>query len=115
MPKYKVTKSDIVDTAYEKTGFTRKDIRTVIDIFLDSVSDALVHGGSVELRGFGTFEVRFRKGRRKARNPKTGAILDVGSHGVAAFRAGRELKESVWNTGPIERPNADIPGGGKDE
>jgi integration host factor subunit beta len=56
----------------------------------------------VELRGVGTFEVRTRKGRSKARNPKTGEIVSVEDHGVAAFRPGRELKTTAWSVRPEE-------------
>jgi integration host factor subunit beta len=93
----KVTKADIIDSIYEKTGMNRKDIRTVMDLFIDAVKDALVEQVPVELRGFGTFEVRIRKARQKARNPKTGELVSVNSHGIAAFRPGREMKQDVWN------------------
>jgi integration host factor subunit beta len=93
----KVTKADIVDGIYEKTGMNRKEIRTVMDLFIDSIKDALVAQQPVELRGFGTFEVRIRKARHKARNPKTGEPVSVSSHGIAAFRPGREMKQDVWN------------------
>jgi integration host factor subunit beta len=93
----KFTKADIVDSIYNKTGINRKDIRDVVDLFIDEIKKALVGQMVIELRGFGTFEIRIRKGRKKARNPKTGEFLSVGSHGIAAFRAGRELKQEVWN------------------
>ena len=92
----KLTKADIVDSLYEKTGMSRKEIRTVADLFIDEIKDALIEQMSVELRGFGTFEVRIRKGRPKARNPKTVGAVSVNSHGIAAFRPGRELKQAVW-------------------
>jgi integration host factor subunit beta len=93
----KVTKTDIVDAVYEKTGMSRKEIRTVVDLFIDEIRDSLMEQMVIELRGFGTFEVRVRKGRQKARNPKTGELVSVTSHGIAAFRPGRELKQNVWN------------------
>jgi integration host factor subunit beta len=93
----KVTKTDIVDAVYEKTGMSRKEIRTVMDLFIDEIRDSLMEQMVIELRGFGTFEVRIRKGRQKARNPKTGELVSVTSHGIAAFRPGRELKQNVWN------------------
>ena len=95
MDKY--TKADIVDAIYNKIGIDRKDIRTVVDLFIDEVKAALISRKVIELRGFGTFEIKVRKGRREARNPKTGEIFSVNSHGIAAFRAGRELKQDVWN------------------
>jgi integration host factor subunit beta len=93
----KYTKADIVDSMYQKTGMSRKEIRIVLDLCLDEIKDALIKGRIIELRGFGTFEVRIRKGRQKARNPKTGTMVSVHSHGIAAFRPGRELKRDVWN------------------
>ncbi|MDR2021598.1 MAG: HU family DNA-binding protein [Treponema sp.] len=99
MPGRKFTKADIVDSVYEKTGMNRKEIRTIIDLFIDEIKDALMKSMIIELRGFGTFEVRLRKGRQRARNPKTGDPVSVTSHGIAAFRPGRELKQDVWNLG----------------
>ena len=66
----------------------------------DEIRGSLVEQMVIELRGFGTFEVRIRKGRQKARNPKTGEQVSVTSHGIAAFRPGRELKQNVWNITP---------------
>jgi len=93
----KLTKADIIDSINEKTGTNRKDIHKVIDLFIEDIKDALSEGRVVELRGFGTFEIRVRKGRQKARNPKTGEPVSVSAHGVAAFRPGKELKQDVWN------------------
>jgi integration host factor subunit beta len=95
----KLTKADIVDSVYQKTGMSRKEIRTVVDLFIDEIKNALLEQRDIELRGFGTFEVRVRKGRQKARNPKTGGVVSVNSHGIAAFRPGRELKQAVWIIG----------------
>jgi integration host factor subunit beta len=97
MTKLKFTKQEIVDAVYEKVGINRKDVRTVVDLVFEVIKDALVEGMSIELRGFGTFEVRVRKGREKARNPKTGKEVSVTPHGIAAFRSGRELKQALWN------------------
>lgn len=96
MPLSKKTKSDLVDAIYEKTGHELKDVRSIVDAFLEEVKTSLEAGSSVELRGFGTFEVRERKGRQKARNPKTGASVSVEDHAVVAFRSGKDLKNSVW-------------------
>ena len=93
----KFTKADIVDAIYNKTGMDRKDIRIVVDLFIDEAKVALISNKIIELRGFGTFEVKIRKGRQKARNPRTGEILSVNSHGIAVFRPGKELKKDVWN------------------
>ena len=92
----KFTKADIIDAIYNKTSVNRKEIRDVVDLFLVELKSALVSHKVIELRGFGTFEIKIRKGRQKARNPKTGETLSVNSHGIVAFRAGRDLKQEVW-------------------
>jgi integration host factor subunit beta len=93
----KVTKADFIETLFEATKVNRKDIHLVIDSFLDEVKKALIADNVVELRGFGTFEVRTRKGRSRARNPRTGETVSVQDHGVAVFRPGKELKHLVWS------------------
>lgn len=93
----KFTKADIVDSVYQKTGMNRKDIRQVIDCFTDEIKRSLINGMIIELRGFGTFEVKIRRGREKARNPKTGMPVRVEAHGVTAFRPGKDLKQAVWD------------------
>ena len=96
----KITKADIIDTIYEKSEMERKDIHSMLDFFLEEIKNALVSDKIIELRGFGTFEVKKRKGRIKARNPKTGESLTVDPHGVVFFRAGRDLKNDVYKLKP---------------
>jgi len=108
MEPEKFTKADIVDSLYQKTGMSPKEIRTVVDLFIAEVKAALLRQQVIELRGFGTFEVKQRKGRSRARNPKTGETIEVRSHGSAVFRPGREMKQAVWNISA----NAGTPLGG---
>ena len=63
MAAKKFTKADIVDALYDKAGMDRKDIRTVIDLFINEIKTALVERCVIELRGFGTFELKIRKAR----------------------------------------------------
>ncbi len=92
----KLTKAEIIDNIFEKTGVNRKDVHRILDEFFDELKEGLETDRVVELRGFGTFEIRTRKGREKARNPKTGEIVPVNAHGVAVFRPGKELKQIAW-------------------
>lgn len=92
----KLTKAKIIENIHGKLRTDRKDIHAIINTFFDEVKEGLGKGMTAELRGFGTFEVRVRKGKEKARNPKTGEIVSVDKHGVAVFSAGRELKEELW-------------------
>jgi len=97
MSKSKLTKAVIIENLYNKISVDRDAIHTVIDSFFEEIKAGLEKDQVIELRGFGTFEVRERKGREKARNPKTGELVAVDKHGVAVFRPGKELKDQVWN------------------
>ncbi len=92
----KVTKHDLVEAVYQNTSCEKYVVQNVIENFLSEVKKSLEKGSAIELRGFGTFETRLRKGRKTARNPKTGEKLSVAPHYVAAFRAGQDLKKSLW-------------------
>jgi integration host factor subunit beta len=96
MANNKITKVDLVESVHEKVKCEKKIVQSVIESLLDEIKNSLKEGSTIELRGFGTFELRLRKGREKARNPKTGAPVSVDPHYVAAFRSGQELKNALW-------------------
>ena len=93
----KLTKAAIIENLHNKLGYNKDQIHVVIDELFEEIKDGLKDSRVFELRGFGTFEVRIRKGRAKARNPKTGEVVAVERHGVAIFRPGKELKDFVWD------------------
>lgn len=95
MADYKLTKIDLVESVYLNTKIEKQDVQKVIDNLLEQLKSSMSDGKTIELRGFGTFEKRLRKGRSKARNPKTGEIVSVEPHYVAVFRPGRELKNAI--------------------
>jgi len=101
----KFTKADIVDALYEKTGMSRAEGRTAVDLIIDEMKEALLRRQVIEIRGFGTFEVKVRKARPRARNPRTGETIAIRAHGAVAFRSGRELKQAVWsiNDTPVKK------------
>ena len=93
----KLTKAAIIENLHNKLGYNKDQIHVVIDELFEEIKDGLKDSRVIELRGFGTFEVRIRKGSAKARNPKTGEVVAVERHGVAIFRPGKELKDFVWD------------------
>lgn len=95
--KEKLTKADIIENIHGDLNLNRNDIHLVLDSFFEELKKGLKDEKIIELRGFGTFEVKTRKGRDKARNPKTGEVVSVNTHGVAIFRPGKELKDFVWD------------------
>ncbi len=96
MPGKKLTKAEIIENIYPEVNVSKKNIHKIIDLFFQEIKEGLYRDEVIELRGFGTFELKTRKGRR-ARNPKTGEKVEVENHGVAVFRPGRELKQRVWS------------------
>lgn len=104
----KVTKAELIEALHETSSLNRKEIHGLIDSLFEVIKTSVLSGKTVELRGFGTFEIKLRKGRKRARNPKTGAIVSVEDHGVAAFRPGRELKKAAWEIRPsgADEPSA---------
>ena len=92
----KLTKAELIEKLFEKHDINKMEIHDMIDDLFDQLKKALQQDRIIELRGFGTFEIRTRKGRDKARNPKTGEIVPVKTHGVAVFRPGKELKQIAW-------------------
>jgi integration host factor subunit beta len=102
----KFTKADIIDAVYDQTGMNRKEIGTVMDMVMSEIKAALMERCVIELRGFGTFEVKLRKARPRARNPRTGEIISIRSHGNVAFRPGRELRQDVWNITDEDAPSS---------
>ena len=102
----KITKYDLVEAVYQNTKCEKRVVQVVVESLLVQLKDSLKEGNTIELRGFGTFEPRLRKGRVKARNPKTGEQLSVAPHYVAAFRSGQELKKSLWNL-PLQEKDSE--------
>ena len=104
MSNGKTTKTVLVENIVSRTenpAIEKADVLNIIDLLLDELKKSLIDGKSIELRGFGTLELRLRKGKDAARNPKTGDIVSVAPHYVAAFRSGQELKNKLWNL-PIQ-------------
>ncbi len=96
MESKKITKYDLIEAVYQHSAFEKRDVQKIVDQLLEELKSTLKNGATIELRGFGTFEPRLRKGRSKARNPKTGEQVTVAPHYIVAFRSGQELKKAVW-------------------
>ena len=77
------------------------DIKVLVNIVFDEISNALVENRRVELRGFGAFSLRSRAAR-KARNPKTNEVVELQARYASYFRAGKELREMLNNDGTLK-------------
>lgn len=92
-----MTKNDLIKQLQEELKtYSLKDVTYVVNIIFDSMIDAIKRGERIELRGFGSFEVRERK-PRMGRNPKSGAQVKLQERKVPFFKTGKELKIMVNN------------------
>jgi DNA-binding protein HU-beta len=89
-----MTKADFVSAVAAKTGFSKKDAEKAVNAFTGVISETLISGESVQLIGFGTFEVRDKQATT-AINPKTKEKIEVPAKRVAKFKAGKTLSDAV--------------------
>ena len=89
-----MTKADIINVISDKCKITRVKAEVVVKTLFNSIKETLKNGNRVEIRDFGTFEVRHYDAY-KGRNPKTGEILQVPPKRLPFFKAGKNLKENM--------------------
>jgi integration host factor beta subunit len=90
-----MTKNDLIKKLQESLKtYSLKDLTYAVNIIFDSMVDAIKRGERIELRGFGSFEVRERK-PRVGRNPKSGAQVQLAQRKVPFFKTGKELRGMV--------------------
>ncbi len=85
-------KAQFIDQLAERLDGDRKRAAAALDAVIDTVYAAIARGEKVAISGFGNFERRERAART-ARNPATGARVNVAASRVPAFRPGKEFKE----------------------
>ena len=99
-----MTKSELIDLlAAEQPQLIYRDVELAVKGLLERMSDALVTGERIEVRGFGSFSLHHRPSR-VGRNPKTGDSVEVPDKYVPHFKPGKELRERVDGTDPQAGP-----------
>jgi integration host factor subunit beta len=90
-----MTKSGLIeDVARQTPHISKKDTEVVVNTIFDSMIEALKEGDRIEIRGFGSFQVKVREAR-EGRNPKTGEPVHISAKRTPFFKVGKELKEMV--------------------
>jgi integration host factor subunit beta len=89
-----LTKADLIEEVLRLTELPRKESETIVETIFDSIIAALQKGEKIEIRGFGSFRTRQRRGR-VGRNPKTGAKVEVPAKKIPFFKPSKELKDFV--------------------
>lgn len=86
-----MTKSEIVQKLCRRSGIHKREVRYVIDNFLDAILESVQNGEKVELRGFGVFYLAKRK-ERKVYSPIAGKKIDVPEKDIVAFKASKSTE-----------------------
>jgi len=97
----KTTKADLIEAIHTNGVLNRKEVHGLIDALFKEIKGAILAGKDRELRGFGTFEVKKRKGRKRARTRRPGRSSPSRITG-SSVRPGRELKKGAWSAKPNE-------------
>ena len=103
-----VTKADLVEEVVRVTELPRKESEAVVETIFESIIGALQGGDRIEIRGFGSFRTRQRRGRT-GRNPKTGAKVDVPPKRIPFFKPSKELKDHVNGGAPAAPSSGAMP------
>ena len=89
-----MNKLKLIDALKKECQISKKEATTVIDLFFESMAEALARGDRVEIRGLCSFYVKEYKSYT-GRNPKTGEKVEILPKKLPFFKAGKELKEKV--------------------
>ena len=86
-----MTKAELIDRISEKFDITRVKAEVVVSSVFNSMTEALRNGDRIEIRDFGSFEVRHYDSYT-GRNPRNGKLIQVPNKKQAFFRVGKNLK-----------------------
>jgi integration host factor subunit beta len=90
-----MTKRELIDEVMKVyTRFSRRDAEVMVNAVFESMTEALSRDERIEIRGFGSFEIRHYKSY-EGRNPRTGDPVEVQPKRLPFFKVGKELKERV--------------------
>jgi len=103
-----LTKADLVDSIYEKVGFSKKEAADLVELIFDTLKDQLARGEKIKISGFGNFVVREKK-PRMGRNPQTGQSIEISARRVLTFKPSQVLRAEV-NASLSHKPI--VPGSG---
>jgi DNA-binding protein HU-beta len=89
-----VTLRQIAETLSESHELPKKQVLSMLEDMVDNVTKHLKRGARIRIGGLGILQVRKRPARM-GRNPATGEAIKIKASKKVAFRAAKELKESV--------------------
>src|SRR4030043_444082 len=92
--KREMTKVDIVESIYEKVGFSKKEVAKIVEYIFDIIKESLINEDKIKISGFGNFVIRKKKSRR-GRNPQTGDDIEITARRILTFKPSQVLKAAL--------------------
>lgn len=93
-----ITKKNLINLISQEKGIHPNDVRSVIQSFLDKMTDTLADGNRLEFRDFGVFEVVQRK-QKIGRNPKNASVpIVIPARKAVKFTPGKNMKKRIEET-----------------
>jgi integration host factor subunit beta len=90
-----INKKDLIELiSKDQDQLPQRDIDLAIKTIINSMLESLASGKRIEIRGFGSFALRYRKSRI-GRNPKSGEAVEIAERYVPHFKPGKKLKQKV--------------------
>ncbi len=89
-----MTKADLIENVYLKTGFSKKESAEIVETVFDLMKDNLERGDKIKIAGFGNFVVK-DKATRRGRNPQTGDEIEISSRKILTFKPSQVLKAAI--------------------
>lgn len=89
-----MTKSELIERLAEAAKLTKGKAELIVTTIFDAMTEAMVRGEGIEIRGFGSFTVRQYKSY-EGRNPRTGDTVHVKPKRLPYFKVGKELRARV--------------------
>jgi DNA-binding protein HU-beta len=89
-----LTKQDFIQKVAQKSGLSPRDAGKAVDAFMESVTEALKGGDTINFTGFGKFSAAQRAARQGV-NPRTGERVQIAATTVPKFTAGSQLKSAL--------------------
>lgn len=89
-----MNKSELIDLISQKANLPRKRAEAAVNVIFGAMTDSLVEGGRIEIRGFGSFVSKYYE-EYQGRNPRTGEPIHVPPKRLPFFKVGKELRELV--------------------
>jgi len=94
----KINKKELIEKiSKSQDQLPHRDIELAVKTVINCMTQALSTGERIEIRGFGSFSLRYRR-PRVGRNPKSGMSVTINERYVPHFKPGKNLKKRV-NTG----------------